>query len=122
MIGRFLGRPVAACGFSIGFERLVEILEEREGSAALAPPRRKLAVLVDAQLGDLTSALDYARAERARGAVVVVEPKSAKSFGRQLYQLAKDGFREGRAYDRDGAVQDIGPQLEEKSAEGGARG
>lgn len=122
MIGRFLGRPVAACGFSIGFERLVEILEEREGGAALAAPRRKVAVLVDEQLPDLAPALDYARSERAEGAVVILEPKSAKSFGRQLYQLAKDGFREGRAYERDGSLHDIGPQLMEKSAEGGARG
>jgi histidyl-tRNA synthetase len=122
MIGRFLGRPVAACGFSIGFERLVEILEEREGGGALAPARRPLAVLVDEQLADLTPALDYARAERSEGAVVIVEPRSAKSFGRQLYQLAKDGFREGRVYERDGSFQDIGSQLVEKSADGGARG
>ena len=122
MIGRFLGRPVAACGFSIGFERLVEILEEREGDATLAPARRKVAVLVDEQLADLTPALDYARTERGEGAVVVVEPKSAKNLGRQLYQLAKDGFREGRAYERDGAFQDIGAQLADKSADGGARG
>jgi hypothetical protein len=54
--------------------------------------------------------------------VVIVEPKSAKSLGRQLYQLAKDGFREGRAYERDGSFRDIGSQLAEKSTQGGARG
>jgi hypothetical protein len=53
--------------------------------------------------------------------VVIVEPKSAKSLGRQLYQLAKDGFREGRAYERDGSFRDLGAQLVEKSAESGAR-
>jgi histidyl-tRNA synthetase len=121
MIGRFLGRPVAACGFSIGFERLVEILEEREGGAGLAASRPKIAVLVDEQLADLAPVLDYARSERSGGAVVVVEPKSGKNLGRQLYQLAKDGFRSGRVYERDGSFHDIDAQLIEKSAEGGAR-
>jgi histidyl-tRNA synthetase len=122
MIGRFLGRPVAACGFSIGFERLVEILEEREGGTALAPAHRQLAVLVDEQLADLAPALEYARSQRSEGAVVIVEPRSTKSFGRQLYQLAKDGFRDGRVYERDGSFHDIGSQLVEKSTDGGGRG
>src|SRR5881398_3401193 len=33
MVGRLLGHDVPACGFSIGFERVVSILEERGGSA-----------------------------------------------------------------------------------------
>lgn len=36
MIGRFLGTDVPACGFSIGFERIVDLLEEDEASAANA--------------------------------------------------------------------------------------
>jgi histidyl-tRNA synthetase len=32
MIGRFLGQEVPACGFSIGFERIVDLLEMRDGS------------------------------------------------------------------------------------------
>jgi histidyl-tRNA synthetase len=41
MIGRFLGRPVPACGFSIGFERLVEILEERGRRDRSGPSARR---------------------------------------------------------------------------------
>src|SRR5882762_2946021 len=33
MVGRLLGHDVPACGFSIGFERVVSILEERSGVA-----------------------------------------------------------------------------------------
>jgi histidyl-tRNA synthetase len=117
MIGRFLGRAVPACGFSIGFERLVEILEERQAAGARLPARPKSVLLVDDQLDDLGAVLAHARSERARGAIVIVEPRSAKSQGRQLYQLARDGFREGRVYHRDGSFEDLGPQL---LAKGGA--
>ncbi|TFD53624.1 histidine--tRNA ligase [Cryobacterium sp. Hh7] len=36
MIGRFLGTDVPACGFSIGFERIVDLLEADAASADLA--------------------------------------------------------------------------------------
>jgi histidyl-tRNA synthetase len=118
MVGRFLGRPVPACGFSIGFERLVEILEERETGAAFASARPKVALLVDERLEDLAPVLDDARAQRASGAVVIVEPKSAKAYGRQVFQLAKDGFTDGRVYHADGASEDLGPTLRSKRAAG----
>lgn len=34
MIGRFLGTDVPACGFSIGFERVVDLIDEPEDTAA----------------------------------------------------------------------------------------
>ena len=119
MIGRFLGRPVPACGFSIGFERLVEILEEAALAGAFAAPRRRVIVLVDERLADLSAPLAYARTERQAGAIVMMEPRSARSSGRQLYQLARDGFLEGRAYQPDGSFEDLGPRLQQKAS--GAR-
>ena len=116
MIGRFLGRPVPACGFSIGFERLVEILEERQGGDSLGATRPKVALLVDEGVADLSAALEEARARRAQGAVVIVEPRNVKNAGRQLFQLAKDGFTEGRAYHADGTSEDLGPLLLGKRA------
>ena len=120
MIGRFLGRPVPACGFSIGFERLVEILEERGAAESLRAVPRKIALVVDDQLPDLTPVLTHARAQRAEGAVVIVEPKSAKGYGRQLYQLAKDGFTDGRVYHGNGTVEELGPTLRTKRSADGA--
>ena len=114
MIGRFLGRQVPACGFSIGFERLVEILEEREATAAFGVARAKVALLVDDALGDLGPVLADARARRQDGAVVIVEPRQTKNAGRQVFQLAKDGFTEGRVYHADGASEDLGPALRSK--------
>jgi histidyl-tRNA synthetase len=118
MVGRFLGRSVPACGFSIGFERLVEILESRDAGAAFAAPRPKVALLVDERLEDLGPVLAGARTRRAEGAIVIVEPKSARGYGRQVFQLAKDGFTEGRVYHADGASEDIGPTLQSKRAAG----
>ena len=118
MVGRFLGRSVPACGFSIGFERLVEILESRDASAAFAAARPKVALLVDERLEDFGPVLADARTRRAEGAIVIVEPKSAKGYGRQVFQLAKDGFTEGRVYQADGASEDIGPTLQEKRTAG----
>src|SRR6266850_1176924 len=52
MVGNLLGRDVPACGFSIGFERLILILSDRAGAAApeaavaTTAPRR-LALVVD---------------------------------------------------------------------------
>jgi histidyl-tRNA synthetase len=118
MIGRFLGRPVPACGFSIGFERLVEILEEREAAGAFGAARAKVALLVDEGLEDLAPVLAEARARRAAAAIVIVEPKHTKSVGRQIFQLAKDGFTDGRVYRADGTSEDIGPTLRSKRTAG----
>jgi histidyl-tRNA synthetase len=95
MVGKLLGREVPACGFSIGFERLISILVERGGAGALdsaapAAPARRIAVLVDAD-GDLTAALATARSLRAGGDLVSLELKR-KNVGRQLTDLGTHGF------------------------------
>jgi histidyl-tRNA synthetase len=118
MIGRFLGRPVPACGFSIGFERLVEILEERDAAGSFAAARPKVVLLVDEGVADMSPVLTEARTRRAQGAVVIVEPRQAKGAGRRLFQLAKDGFTEGRAYRADGTSEDLGPTLLGKQTAG----
>ena len=78
-----------------------------------------MALLVDESLGDVRAMLTYARECRAQGAVVIVEPRSSKSAGRQLYQLARDGFTDGRAYLADGSVEELGAALREKAAAAG---
>jgi histidyl-tRNA synthetase len=95
MVGRLLGRDVPACGFSIGFERLIMILSERGEAGApravepAAAPRR-IALLVDGG-GDLTAALAAARTLRAEGHLVSLELKR-KNVGKQLGDLATHGF------------------------------
>jgi histidyl-tRNA synthetase len=94
MIGRLLGRAVPACGFSIGFERLIMILTERgqdtPAPSAAASEGRRIALLVDGG-GDLTAALAAARALRGEGQLVSLELKR-KNVGKQLTDLATHGF------------------------------
>jgi histidyl-tRNA synthetase len=94
MVGKLLGRDVPACGFSIGFERLVGILGERGGGnapgATAAGHARRVALVVD-DGADVTAALAAARALRAAGDLVSVELRR-KNVGKQLDDLARHGF------------------------------
>jgi len=101
MIGRLLGREVPACGFSIGFERLVILLQERgwqPGGAA-----RRVAIVHDDGAGPLDAALARAAALRAGGATVSLFARKKKA-GRQRAELEALGFEiEGPAARADGA-------------------
>ena len=92
LIGRSLGNDVPACGFSIGFERIVDLLS-RELS------RDAVAVLVEADV-PVADALAVAREMRAAsgssgssgsGRVVETVRRSGK-FGAQLKRLEAAGF------------------------------
>ncbi|QNO36872.1 histidine--tRNA ligase [Protaetiibacter sp. SSC-01] len=85
MIGRFLGSDVPATGFSLGFERLVELVEPpaATGGAAVA-----LVHDTDAPLGTLL-ALQTALVGRGDRARLV---KRAKNTKLQLEGLAEQGF------------------------------
>ena len=93
MVGTLLGRDVPACGFSIGFERLITILVERgEAPGARRRPRRPGGSRCWWTAGgDLTAALAAARALRAGGDLVSLELKR-KNVGKQLGDLATHGF------------------------------
>lgn len=106
MVGTLLGRDVPACGFSIGFERLIAILTERGGAtpvAGMAPAARRIALLVEAG-ADLTTALASARALRAQGDWVSLELRR-KNVGRQLADLATHGFWGYASVDAPGPLQ-----------------
>ena len=107
MIGMLLGREVPACGFSIGFERLIAVLGEQQAppgvaasQADLATPR--LALLVEGA-GDLTAALAAARRLRGEGQLVSLEVRR-KNLGKQLEDLATHGFTAWATCDGAGAV------------------
>jgi histidyl-tRNA synthetase len=107
MVGKLSGRDVPACGFSIGFERLILILSDRGGvvapsTAATSPAPRRLALVVDAQ-ADLTAPLAAARRLRDEGYLVSVELRR-KNFGKQLDDFARHGFWGFAAPDASGAV------------------
>jgi histidyl-tRNA synthetase len=102
MIGTMLGREVPACGFSIGFERLIMILGERGGAArrAATAAAGRIALLVEGG-GDLAGALAAARRLRAEGHQVSLELKR-KNLGKQLEDFATHGFTGYATWDAQG--------------------
>jgi histidyl-tRNA synthetase len=88
LIGRSLGHDVPACGFSIGFERIVDLLAREQ-------PRDAVAVLVEPDV-PLPDALEVARELRAVAspalAPVVETVRRSGKFGAQLRRLETAGF------------------------------
>ena len=91
MVGKFTGNDVPACGFSIGFERIVTILMDQGGRVEKS--REKKAYLVEkgmdaARLGEI---MKQAMAERREGIQVLVSHMNKnKKF--QKEQLGKEGY------------------------------
>jgi histidyl-tRNA synthetase len=88
MVGRLLGHDVPACGFSIGFERVVSILEERLGTVGVE--RDRIAFLFDRDdpLSDVVASAGRLR----HGARVVSLTLKRKNLAKQLDDLAGEGF------------------------------
>jgi histidyl-tRNA synthetase len=89
LIGRSLGRDVPACGFAIGFERIMDLLTRR-------PSRDAVAVLVEADV-PVPDALEVARelrsgAEPAVAGRAVETVRRSGKFGAQLKRLEAAGF------------------------------
>lgn len=93
MIGKFTGTDVPACGFSIGFERIIAILTDQKFK--IPNQRSKKAFLYDKRIGagELAELLREAKAERDRGFdVLVVRMAKNKKFQRE--QLTEQGYTE----------------------------
>ena len=91
MIGKFTGNDTCACGFSIGFERIVMLLLERGFEVPSAA--KKIAYLIDKKASPerMRQVLQQANEERAAGYRVNISiMKKNKKF--QKEQLAKDGY------------------------------
>ena len=97
MIGKFTGQNVSACGFSIGFERIVMLLIERGFKAP--GTERKTAFLVEKNMSanKLRTVLSEAKALRNEGIQTTVAiMKKNKKF--QKEQLAAEGYTQFKEY------------------------
>lgn len=99
MIGKFTGNDTPACGFSIGFERIVMLLLERDfkvpGSGA------KTAYLIEKNMPTdrLLEILDKAKKERESGKQInIAIMKKNKKFQKEL--LIAEGYEEFEEYYR----------------------
>lgn len=93
MIGKFTGQDTPACGFSIGFERIVLLLLEK--GYTIPTKQLKKVYLLDKKLPNagVLKALRLAKVDRANNyQVMIVNMKKNKKF--QKEQLMSEGYTE----------------------------
>ena len=100
MIGKFTGTETPACGFSIGFERIITIMMDE--AFTVPGEKEKKAYLiekgVDSQV--LSAVIREAMEERAKGVQVLVSQMNKnKKF--QKEQLQKEGYMEFKEFYKD---------------------
>lgn len=97
MIGKFTGMDTPACGFSIGFERIITILME-EGFTVPGSEER-FAFLIEKGVSDavMNEAVKEAMNERAKGKTVLVSQMNKnKKF--QKESLIKEGYTQFKEF------------------------
>ncbi|TAD97267.1 MAG: histidine--tRNA ligase [Bacteroidetes bacterium] len=88
MVGKMLKEDVPACGFSIGFERIIQILEEKNFQIPDQAP--KIAFIYDGQKQTFSQILPEVKKLRAEGKMVLLDIRQ-KNLGKQLNRLAEQG-------------------------------
>lgn len=96
MIGKFCGQNIAACGFSIGFERIITILKDNVKCNTFGN-NQKIALLIDKNISSerIIEIFEEATKLRELGKVVLVQPLN-KNTKFQVENLEKDGYTEIR--------------------------
>ena len=93
MIGKFTGQDTPACGFSIGFERIVMLM--LENGYQIPSKKEKKAYLLEKNMHKegVLKVLEMAKADRAAGKqVLIANMKKNKKF--QKDQMVADGYEE----------------------------
>lgn len=104
MVGKFTGNDVPACGFSIGFERIVLLLMESGFKVPTAPA--KVAYLIEKGVTGEQLCEIISKAQKARGEgkqVLVARMNKNKKF--QKEQLTAEGYAEFEEFYREGLKQ-----------------
>ncbi len=97
MVGRFTGKDVPACGFSIGFERIILIM--MENGFQIPGQNKKVAYLIEKGVAteELCKIIAQAQEERGEGTqVLVARMNKNKKF--QKEQLNGEGYMEFREF------------------------
>lgn len=95
MIGRFMKNSVPAVGFSIGFERIIAILEEM--NFEVPSSNNKTALIYDLKNDDLVRVYSYADKLRVKGMAVSLI-QTQKKFGKLIGRLAEEGYKAFAVY------------------------
>ena len=99
MVGKFCGQKVCACGFSIGFERIITILKDQ--GYQVPDDKRKVAFLAEKGLSAEKKVAMFreAAALRAEGVQVMVTTR-AKNAKNQKETLRGEGYEEFKEFFR----------------------
>lgn len=94
MVGKYSGTDVPACGFSIGFERIITILQDH-ADAIDAAQEAKVALLAEKGVDNERLAALFRRAQTLRdeGKTVTVQTMK-KNIRRQIELLEAEGYTE----------------------------
>ena len=93
MIGKFTGQNTSACGFSIGFERIVLLLLENGFEIPTQPKKKAYLIEKGYTAEKLCEVMKQAQEERKAGQQVLVS-RMNKNKKFQKEQLAKEGYEE----------------------------
>lgn len=93
MVGKFTGKDVPACGFSIGFERIVLLLLENGFRIPTQPKKKAYLIEKGYSSEKLCEVMKQAQEERKAGVQVLVS-RMNKNKKFQKEQLAKEGYEE----------------------------
>lgn len=101
MIGKILNgkEEIPACGFSIGFERVLTILEEKQFAVPIL--QKKIVVLYSEDTVIFNDLLTKAQKLREEGNVVSLEVQNKKNTKKQLENLTEQGFTAFAIYQPD---------------------
>ena len=104
MIGKFTGNQTCACGFSIGFERIVMLLLERDYQIPLQSVKTAYLMEKNMPKEGLMKVFKEAEAERSNGVQVsIAVMKKNKKF--QKEQLAAEGYTKIREFFKDNYLE-----------------
>ena len=100
MVGKFTGNDVPACGFSIGFERIIMLLMEKGFQVPQQPAKTAFLIEKGVSGEALCEVIAEAQKERANGAqILVARMNKNKKF--QKEQLMKEGYENLREFYKD---------------------
>ena len=93
MIGKFTGNDTCACGFSIGFERIVMLLLERDYQVPSTAVKKAYLIDKKASPEVMADVIEKAKADREKGILVNINiMKKNKKFQRE--QLMAEGYED----------------------------
>lgn len=100
MIGKFTGNQTPACGFSIGFERIVMLLLEKDYQVPNSGGKKAYLIEKNMPKEGLLKIFTEAEAERKQGTIVnIAVMKKNKKF--QKNQMIEEGYTEFKEFFKD---------------------